>query len=232
MREIILDTETTGLSIENGHRIIEIAACEMENYVLTGKRLHFYINPERRIDKEASSVHGLTNKDLMEKPKFIDIYEELLEFIRDDQLVIHNAEFDISFLNNELKLCGVSPLKNKTLDTIKLAKTKHPGSLVNLDSLCRRFNISIENRSHHGAMIDTLLLAEVYIELIGGKQTSLNFVNDNASNDKDYNRGKVQNIRQYEEKLSQRMFEPSKNELKKHKDFVNKINNSIWNKYN
>ena len=232
MREIILDTETTGLSIENGHRIIEIAACEMRNYVLTGKRLHLYINPERKIDTAASSVHGLTNKDLTEKPRFIDIHEEFLEFIRDDQMVIHNAEFDISFLNNELKICGINPLNNKTLDTLKLAKIKYPGSLVNLDSLCRRFNISLENRNNHGAMIDTLLLAEVYIELIGGKQTSLSFVNDNASNDKDYKRRKVQNIRQYEEKLSERIFEPSKNELKKHKDFVSKINNSIWNKYN
>ena len=232
MREIILDTETTGLSIENGHRIIEIAACEMRDYVLTGKKLHLYINPERKIDIAASNIHGITNKDLIEKPKFIDIYEEFLEFIKDDQLVIHNAVFDISFLNNELKICGVNPLKNKILDTLKLARIKHPGSFVNLDSLCRRFNVSIENRNYHGAMIDTLLLAEVYIELIGGKQTSMSFGNNDAIKNKDYNTVRFQNIRQDEKKLNQRFFEPNEKELRKHKNFVNKINNPIWNKYN
>ena len=230
MREIVLDTETTGLSIEDGHRIIEIAACEMKNYVLTGENFHFYINPEREIDKVASSVHGLTNDDLIDKPKFIDIYEKFLEFIGNDRLIIHNAEFDILFLNNELKICGLNPLKNDTLDTIKLARIKHPGSLVNLDSLCRRYKISIENRNFHGALVDTLLLAEVYIELIGGRQTTL-FFNNNDNIDKTKHQKANLKMNQLDKILDQRNFEPNEKELKEHKDFIKEINNSIWNKY-
>ena len=230
MREIVLDTETTGLSIENGHRIIEIAACEMKDYVLTGEKIHIYINPEREIDKVASSVHGITNDDLIDKPKFIDIYEKFLEFVSNDRLIIHNAEFDMSFLNNELKICGVNPLKNETLDTLKLARIKYPNSLVNLDSLCRRFNISIENRNYHGALIDTLLLSEVYVELIGGRQINLIF-NNNDNIDKTTNERTSYKIRQLEKKLKQRNFEPNKTELKKHKSFIKDISGSIWNKY-
>tara|TARA_E500000178_G_scaffold160706_1_gene160471 strand:- start:109 stop:804 length:696 start_codon:yes stop_codon:yes gene_type:complete len=230
MREIVLDTETTGLSIENGHRIIEIAACEMKDYVLTGEKIHIYINPEREIDKVASSVHGITNDDLIDKPKFIDIYEKFLGFVSNDRLIIHNAEFDMSFLNNELKICGVNPLKNETLDTLKLARIKYPNSLVNLDSLCRRFNISIENRNYHGALIDTLLLSEVYVELIGGRQINLIF-NNNDNIDKTTNERTSYKIRQLEQKLEQRNFEPNKKELKKHKSFIKDISGSIWNKY-
>tara|TARA_A100001015_G_scaffold87202_1_gene96935 strand:+ start:4307 stop:5002 length:696 start_codon:yes stop_codon:yes gene_type:complete len=230
MREIVLDTETTGLNIEDGHRIIEIAACEMKNYVLTGERLHLYINPERKIDEVASSVHGITNDDLIGKPKFTDIYEKFLEFVSNDRLIIHNAEFDMSFLNNELKICGVNPLKNDILDTLKLARTKHPGSLVNLDSLCRRFNISLENRDYHGALVDTLLLADVYVELIGGRQTTLIFnKNDNIDNS-NHQRTNLK-TKQLEKKLEIRNFEPDEGELKKHKNFIKDISNSIWNKY-
>ena len=230
MREIVLDTETTGLSIEDGHRIIEIAACEMKDYVLTGEKIHIYINPEREIDKVASSVHGITNDDLIDKPKFIDIYEKFLEFVSNDRLIIHNAEFDMSFLNNELKICGVNPLKNETLDTLKLARIKYPNSLVNLDSLCRRFNINIENRNYHGALVDTLLLSEVYVELIGGRQINLIF-NNNDNIDKTTNERTSYKIRQLEKKLKQRNFEPNKTELKKHKSFIKDISGSIWNKY-
>ena len=230
MREIVLDTETTGLNVNDGHRVIEIAACEMKNYVLTGEKLHFYINPEREIDKVASSVHGLTNDDLIDKPKFIDIYEKFLEFIGNDRLIIHNAEFDMSFLNNELKICGLEPLKNNTLDTIKLARIKHPGSLVNLDSLCRRYKISIENRNFHGALVDTLLLAEVYVELIGGRQKTLIF-NNNDSIDKIKHQRINLKIKKLEKTLDQRNFEPNERELKEHKDFIKDINGSIWNKY-
>ncbi len=230
MREIVLDTETTGLNIEDGHRIIEIAACEMKNYVLTGEKLHLYINPEREIDKVASSVHGLTNDDLFDKPKFIDIHEKFLRFVGNDRLIIHNAEFDISFLNNELKICGLNQLKNTIIDTLKLARIKHPGSLVNLDSLCRRYNISIEKRNYHGALIDTLLLAEVYVELIGGRQTTLIF-NNNDNIDKTSHQRKSLKTKQLVRTLDQRIFEPSDKELKKHKDFIKNINSSIWNKY-
>ena len=230
MREIVLDTETTGLNVNDGHRIIEIAACEMKNYVLTGEKLHLYINPEREIDKVASSVHGLTNNDLIDKPKFIDIYEKFLEFIGNDRLIIHNAEFDMSFLNNELKICGLNPLKNNTLDTIKLARMKHPGSLVNLDSLCRRYNISIEDRNFHGALVDTLLLAEVYIELIGGRQTTLIFNNNDNINKTKQQKTNLK-MNQLERTLDQRDFEPNRIELREHKDFIKGINGSIWNKY-
>ena len=230
MREIVLDTETTGLSIEDGHRIIEIAACEMKDYVLTGEKIHIYINPEREIDKVASSIHGITNDDLIDKPKFIDIYEKFLEFVSNDRLIIHNAEFDMSFLNNELKICGVNPLKNETLDTLKLARIKFPNTLVNLNSLCRRFNISIENRNYHGALVDTLLLSEVYVELIGGRQINLIFNNDDII-DKTTNEKTSYKIRQLEKKLEQRNFEPNKTELKKHKSFIKDISGSIWNKY-
>ena len=230
MREIVLDTETTGLNINDGHRIIEIAACEMKNYVLTGEKIHLYINPEREIGKVASSVHGLTNKDLIDKPKFVDIHERFLEFIGSDRLIIHNAEFDMSFLNNELKICGLNPLKNNILDTLKLARTRHPGSLVNLDSLCRRYNISLENRNYHGALVDTLLLAEVYVELIGGRQKTLIF-NNNDSIDKIKHQRINLKIKKLEITLDQRNFEPNERELKKHKDFIKDINNSIWNKY-
>ncbi len=230
MREIVLDTETTGLNIDDGHRIIEIAACEMKNYVLTGEKLHLYINPERQIDKVASSVHGLTNDDLIDKPKFIDIHKEFLEFVGNDRLIIHNAEFDMSFLNNELKICGINPLKNNTLDTLKLARMKYPGSLVNLDSLCRRFDISIENRNYHGALVDTLLLSEVYVELIGGRQTTLVF-NNNDNVDKTDDQIVNPKINQLKKTLYQRNFEPNERELKKHKDFIKNINDSIWNKY-
>ena len=230
MREIVLDTETTGLSIEDGHRIIEIAACEMKDYVLTGEKIHIYINPERQIDKVATSVHGITNDDLIDKPKFIDIYEKFLEFVSNDRLIIHNAEFDMSFLNNELKICGVNPLKNETLDTLKLARIKFPNTLVNLNSLCRRFNISIENRNYHGALVDTLLLSEVYVELIGGRQINLIF-NNNDNIDKTTNERTNYKIRQLEKKLEQRNFEPNEKELKKHKSFIKDISGSIWNKY-
>ena len=230
MREIVLDTETTGLNIEDGHRIIEIAACEMVNYVLTGEKLHLYINPEREIDKVASSVHGITNDDLIDKPKFMDIYERFLEFVGNDRLVIHNAQFDMSFLNNELKICGVNPLKNTTLDTLELARKKFPGSLVNLDSLCRRFNVSIEKRNYHGALIDTLLLAEVYVELIGGRQTSLVFNNKDIDDKKDYQET-IKSARKQNNSFIQRDFKPKEKELKKHKNFIQNINNPIWNKY-
>ena len=142
MREIILDTETTGLNIDDGHRVIEIAACEMKNYVLTGEKLHFYINPEREIDKVASSVHGLTNDDLIDKPKFIEIYEEFLEFVGDDRLIIHNAEFDITHLNNELKIAGKKIIdKSNVIDTLEIARNKFPGSQISLDALCKRYRI-------------------------------------------------------------------------------------------
>ena len=148
----------------------------MINHVLTGKSLHLYLNPERRIDKEAMRIHGINDDFLIDKPKFSEVCEELLNFIDDSRLIIHNSKFDLSFLNNELILSGANKnIDNEIIDTLVLAKKLFPGSPANLDSLCRRYNISLTTRETHGALIDSMLLAEVYVELIGGKQTSLMF---------------------------------------------------------
>ncbi len=230
MREIILDTETTGLSVKDGHRVVEIAACEMKNYILTGETFHVYINPEREIDINASNIHGIRIEDLNEKPKFAQICNDLIKFIKDSRLVIHNAEFDISFLNNEFEICGSNyRIKNNYLDTIKLARKKLPGSLVNLDALCRRFNISLDKREYHGALVDTHLLADVYIELIGGKQTSLNLITKSKIN----NDNNLEDLKNHLDKkqINERQFLPNKKELEKHIDFIKNIKNPIWDKY-
>ncbi len=230
MREIILDTETTGLSVQDGHRVVEIAACEMKDYVLTGEIFHVYINPEREIDINASNIHGLKTEDLEEKPKFVQICNDFINFIKDSRLIIHNADFDISFLNNEFKICGNKyRIKNNYLDTIKLARKKLPGSLVNLDALCRRYNISLDKREYHGALVDTHLLAEVYIELIGGKQTSLELSTKNKINNDNNLVGLKDNP--IKEKINARDFSPNKQELEKHVNYIKDLKNPIWEKY-
>ena len=230
MREIILDTETTGLSVKDGHRVVEIAACEMKDYILTGETFHVYINPEREIDINASNIHGIRIEDLNEKPKFAQICNDLINFIKDSRLVIHNAEFDISFLNNEFEICGSNyRIKNNYLDTIKLARKKLPGSLVNLDALCRRYSISLDKREYHGALVDTHLLADVYIELIGGKQTSLDLITKRKIN----NDNNLNDLKNYldKEHINERQFFPNKKELEKHIDFIKNIKDPIWDKY-
>ena len=230
MREIILDTETTGLSVQDGHRVVEIAACEMKDYILTGETFHVYVNPEREIDLSASNIHGLKIEDLEKKPKFVQICNDFLDFIQDSRLVIHNAEFDISFLNNEFKICGSNyKIKNNYLDTIKLARKKLPGSLVNLDALCRRYNISLDKREFHGALVDTHLLAEVYIELIGGKQTSLEL----SSKSKTVFDNNLESLIDCSNKayIDPRQFPPKGKELENHIDFIKNIRNPIWDKY-
>lgn len=172
-REIILDTETTGLSPKDGHRIIEIGALEMIDKVLTGEKFHFYINPERDIPEEAYKIHGISSQFLQDKPIFQDVVDEFLHFIKDGILVIHNAPFDIKFLNYELSLLKQSSLElDKTIDTLLIARKVFPGARVNLDALCRRFKIDNSSRQYHGALKDAELLSEVYIELTGGRQTS------------------------------------------------------------
>ena len=230
MREIILDTETTGLSLQDGHRVIEIAACEMKDYILTGKTFHVYVNPEREIDTSASDIHGLKKEDLEKQPKFNQICNDLINFIKDSRLVIHNADFDISFLNNEFEICGSNyRIKDNYIDTIKLARKKLPGTLVNLDALCRRYSISLNNREYHGALVDTHLLAEVYIELIGGKQTSFELATetklDNGSN------LEVSAHYSNKEKINARQFSPNRKELENHIDFIKNIKDPIWDKY-
>ncbi|ABX78880.1 DNA polymerase III subunit epsilon [Coxiella burnetii] len=173
MRQIVLDTETTGLVPEEGHRIIEIGALEMVNRRLTGNHLHFYINPERSIERDAIEIHGITDSFLIDKPLFKDIATELISFLKGAELIIHNAPFDVGFLNHELKLTGQS-FKTLThycqvLDTLTIARQKHPGQHNNLDALCRRYHVDNSNRDYHGALLDAELLAQVYLLMTGGQ---------------------------------------------------------------
>ena len=229
MREIVLDTETTGLDVKEGHRIIEIGACEMINHVITKNTFHAYINPQREIDIGAVNIHGISNEDLIDKPKFSEICDEFLDFIGNSALVIHNADFDISFINNELNLCGKnSAIENPIIDTLKLAKKKFPGSLVNLDSLCKRFDINLNSRNFHGALTDAVLLSDVYVELIGGKQTSLTFGNNQILEPSD----KTTNVfNKKTELIKDRNFLVTEGELEKHKKFIETIDDAIWKKH-
>src|SRR5210317_515354 len=181
LREIVLDTETTGLDFSGGDRIVEIGIVELENHIETGNFFHHYLNPEKESSLEALKVHGLTTEFLSDKPKFADVADELIKFIGDSIIVIHNASFDIGFLNAELKNCNMKVINEKNIiDTIILAKNKFRGQSISLDSLCRKYNIDISNREVHGALKDAKLLALVYLELIGGKQTTLKFHDDSS----------------------------------------------------
>ena len=183
MREIVLDTETTGLSWRDGHRIVEIGALELMHHLPTGKRLHLYINPERDIDEGAAAVHGLTNEFLRDKPLFAEIVDELFSFIGDAPLVIHNASFDLGFINAELDRIQYPLLPmERAIDTLEIARKKFPGAQANLDSLCRRFEIDNVHRDLHGALVDADLLASVYVELLGGRQPGL-LLGDENKND-------------------------------------------------
>jgi DNA polymerase III subunit epsilon len=176
MREIVLDTETTGLDPSEGHRIVEIACIELLHHVPTGRRFHRYVNPERDMPVDAHAVHGLTAEFLAQQPVFPAILDELLAFIGSDPLVIHNAEFDLAFLNAELARVKREPINAGLIDTLALARRRFPGSPVSLDALCRRFAIDLSDRVEHGAQIDCSLLAAVYLELLGGRQPGLDFV--------------------------------------------------------
>ena len=175
MREIVIDTETTGLDPLAGHRIVEIACLELVHHVPTGRKLHFYVNPERDVPADAMAVHGLDAEFLAMHPPFAVIIEALTEFIAGDQLIIHNAEFDLAFLNAELARLGHGPLAGPFVDTLAVARRRFPGAPNSLDALCRRFAIDLAARDKHGAEIDCGLLAEVYIELLGGRQPGLDF---------------------------------------------------------
>ena len=232
MRELVLDTETTGLDPENGDRIVEIGIIELSNHIKTGKQFHYYINPEKASDIKAEKIHGLSRDFLSDKLKFSDIAEELVEFISDSKIIIHNAKFDVSFLNSELKRCNLDELNNDNiLDTLLLARKKYPGQSVSLDTLCRKFGIDISNRKIHGALLDAELLSLVYLELIGGKQTKLNF-----DNNIDINLDKIsENININENYKNKKIITIKNSTLNKqdhqeHKKFINTIPNSIWSK--
>lgn len=174
MREIVLDTETTGISPQDGHRLVEIGCLELFNHVATGKFFHTYINPERDMPEGAFRIHGLSEEFLSDKPKFAEVADDFLEFIGEDPLVIHNASFDMGFINAELKQIGRPSLPMaRAIDTLEIARRKYPGAQNNLDALCRRFNVDNSGRTKHGALLDSELLAEVYLELMGGRQPGL-----------------------------------------------------------
>jgi DNA polymerase-3 subunit epsilon len=175
LREIVVDTETTGLDPQSGHRIVEIAAIELLHHVPTGRRFHCYVNPERDMPADAYAVHGLTAEFLADHPLFAAVIDEFIAFVDDAPLVIHNAEFDLAFLNAELARMGRSPIAGLSVDTLTLARRKFPGAPASLDALCRRFDVDLSARDKHGAEIDCGLLAEVYIELLGGRQPGLDF---------------------------------------------------------
>lgn len=220
MREIVLDTETTGFEYKQGHRLVEIGCVELINHMPTGKTYHQYINPERDMPEGAFRVHGLSEEFLRDFPIFKEVAQEFIDFIGDSTLVIHNAGFDVPFLNWELKGHNFAEMGNNVVDTLIMARKKFPGSPANLDALCRRYGVDNSNREKHGALLDSELLAEVYLELIGGRQPGLVLEKDLAGAD--------------EIASKQRMFrEPrphcaSEEELAAHAAFLEKVKNPIW----
>ena len=179
MKEIVLDTETPGLSVAEGHRIVEIGCIELENQIPTNNKFHYYLNPERNVSKDALKVHGYTNEFLSNKKKFREIKDEFLKFIKGKKLIIHNASFDLAHINNELKLLGEEKIQEVVLDTLELAKNKFPGSQNSLDALCKRYKIDNSKRKLHTALVDCELLLKVYVNLIDQKEPTLSFENDN-----------------------------------------------------
>jgi DNA polymerase-3 subunit epsilon len=184
MREVVLDTETTGISVKDGHRLVEIGCIELDNLIPTKNRFHCYLNPERKVSEKALEVHGYTDEFLASQKKFLEVVEKFLDFIKDKRLIIHNADFDLSHLNNELAILGKKKLDNEIVDTLNLARDKFPGSPVSLDALCKRYRIDNSQRTQHTALVDCDLLAKVYINLIDQKEPLLNFQNqDDQIND-------------------------------------------------
>jgi DNA polymerase-3 subunit epsilon len=211
MKEIVLDTETTGISTKEGHRIVEIGCIELENLVPTKNKFHCYLNPERKVSEKALEVHGYTDEFLSKQKKFEDIGEQFLEFIKDKRLIIHNAEFDLDHLNNEFVLFGKKKLNNDIIDTLILARDKFPGSPVSLDALCKRYRVDNSRRTQHTALIDCDLLAKVYINLIDQKEPTLNF----QSQDEDVKDRNDSNVAYYK-----KIITPNDNEIKKHKEYL------------
>ena len=229
MREIVLDTETTGLEPHEGHRIVEIGAIELWNHLPTGNRYHQYVNPERNMPEEAFAIHGLGNEFLNKKPTFSEVVTDFLVFIGNDPLIIHNALFDVKFLNAELNWSNKPKIDiERTIDTLQLARKMFPGSPASLDALCRRFNIDNTSRSLHGALLDSEILAEVYLELLGGKQPHLTLSRDHLKNTNALNETKDKTAVQRFRQLPPRITQP---ELEAHKAFVKELGvNAIWNK--
>ena len=217
MREIVLDTETTGISVKEGHRIVEIGCIELDNLIPTKNKFHFYLNPERKVSEKAFEVHGYTDEFLSKQKKFIEIVDEFLEFINGNRLIIHNADFDLGHLNNELILSGKKKISNEIIDTLALARDKFPGSSISLDALCKRYRIDNSKRNKHTALIDCELLAKVYINLIDQKEPSFNLNDKNDFNDIEdtlINKKKIS--------YSKKVIKPTAEELKKHNEYIYK----------
>ena len=214
MKEIVLDTETTGLSVKDGHRIVEIGCIELDNLVPTKNIFHFYLNPERKVSEKAFQVHGYSDEFLATKQKFADIADDFIAFIKDKKIIIHNAEFDIGHLNNELTIIGKPKISTENvIDTLELARNKFPGSGISLDALCKRFRIDNSRREKHTALIDCDLLAKVYINLIDQKEPTLNLVENNENNIS-LSKGSTD--------YCKKVVEPTEEELLNHKEFLKK----------
>jgi len=211
MKEVVLDTETTGISIKEGHRIVEIGCIELDNLVPTKNKFHCYLNPERKVSEKALEVHGYTDEFLAKQKKFKDVGEEFLDFIKDKRLIIHNADFDLSHLNNELEILGKKNINNEVIDTLILARDKFPGSPVSLDALCKRYRVDNSKRTQHTALIDCNLLAKVYINLIDQKEPTLNFQNQ----DIDVKDNNLSNVAYFK-----KIIIPTEEEVKKHKEYL------------
>jgi len=213
MKEVVLDTETTGISVVDGHRVVEIGCIELENLIPTKKKFHCYLNPERKVSEKALEVHGYTDEFLSKQIKFKQIVEEFLNFISGKKLIIHNAEFDLAHLNNELKILGMEKIKNEVIDTLALARDKFPGSSISLDALCKRYRIDNSKRVQHTALIDCDLLARVYINLIDQKEPTLDF----QKQDENSKISENNNVFYFK-----KIVKPSQDELIKHKEFLKK----------
>ena len=211
MKEVVLDTETTGISIKDGHRIVEIGCIELENLIPTKNKFHCYLNPERKVSEKALEVHGYTDEFLASQKKFSDIGEQFLEFIKNKKLIIHNADFDLGHLNNELAILGKKKIENEIVDTLILARDKFPGSPVSLDALCKRYRVDNSRRTQHTALVDCDLLAKVYINLIDQKEPTLNFQSEEVTIKQKNNT----NTNYYK-----KVVEPTDEELKKHREYL------------
>ena len=221
MKEVVLDTETTGLSVKDGHRIVEIGCIELDNLIPNSNKFHCYLNPERKVSEKALEVHGYTDQFLADKKKFVDIADDFLLFIKGKRLIIHNSEFDISHLNNELQIAGKEKIDiNNVIDTLDIARDKFPGSQISLDALCKRYRIDNSKREKHTALIDCELLTKVYVNLIDQKEPSLAFLSDIQEN----NNLKFNSTKNYSKKI----VKPSDKELALHKEF---LKNSLKKNY-
>ena len=221
MKDIVLDTETTGLSVRDGHRIVEIGCIELDNLIPTQNSFHCYLNPERKVSEKALEVHGYTDEFLQNKKKFKDIASDFLNFIKDKRLIIHNAEFDLAHLNNELKILGMDTIKNEIVDTLVLAKNKFPGSSVSLDALCRRYRVDNSKRDKHTALIDCDLLSKVYINLIDQKEPKLNFQSNNSNFQKDFGEKVL---------YFKKVIKPNLEEIEKHNQYLkNNLKKNFFN---